>query len=430
MVMRCERIDMINKLFMAALIAAFIPYSWLTPLGYVSIVDCSVFIFFVASSAHALSRGVIHRQDFSVVTLSFVAYCLIFLAQALNGVVGDVSILIKYFVFLIVMPLGLAFSGLPINTRHTLDKIPRVLSIAGTVMSFVVLFQICRGAVRAGGGAYYIEFFGQFVNKNGLALTLMFGVLGSAICAIVRKSRVFGAMCVFQLAITFYIGARAATLVDILLIQVIYFYFSKITMARMVFYILAMSFAAMSIFVLAESGLAGDQIQRLIQVANTDTSTVTASTSRILLWLFALNEIGRSPWLGSGYGTFSYGGGGWLDGMYEPHNNILQITYSGGVIGLSAFLVLIVMGMRKGFMRRSSQPVAIILSGYLLSTLVDIIWVRGDGHIFWLMFFLVALAPKASIVNDSSKISERDDLMASRPELAPCSAKKILGNLP
>lgn len=399
---------MTNKLFLFALIAAFIPYSWSTPLGYVSLVDCAVFIFLTVSLASAFSKGAIRRPSMVVMGLSMASFCAVLISQAANGLTSDVSILIKYFVFLVAIPTAMAFGGVNLHAAALVRRVPSVLSVAGTIVATVALVQIFRGSVRAGEGAYYIDFFGQLINKNGLALILMYGLLASAVCAVHRRNKFYIAACIYQLAITFYIGARAATLVDLILIQAIYLYFSKITATRLILYVLAMALGCLLVFGLAESGLAGAQIQRLVQVANTDTSTVTASTSRILLWVFALHEIAKSPWIGSGYGTFSYVGNSWLDGMYEPHNNILQIMYAGGLIGFSIFLVLVFFGMRTGFKISNGRSIAMILMGYLLSTLVDIIWVRGDGHIFWLLFFLVALTPKApDNVNSRRKTLDR-----------------------
>lgn len=365
----------------------------------------------------AFSKGAIRRPNMVAMGLSIASFCAVFISQAANGLTSDVSILIKYFVFLVAIPTAMAFGGVNLNANALVKKVPTVLSIAGTIVATVAIVQIFRGSVRAGEGAYYIDFFGQLVNKNGLALILMYGLLASAVCAAHRRNKFYIAACVYQLAVTFYIGARAATLVDLILIQTIYLYFSKITTTRLILYVLAMALGAILVFGLAESGVAGAQIQRLVQVTDTDTSTVTASTSRVLLWIFALHEIAKSPWMGSGYGTFSYVGNGWLDGMYEPHNNILQIMYAGGVIGFSVFLVLIFLGMRTGFRMSNGRPVAMILMGYLLSTLVDIIWVRGDGHIFWLLFFLIALTPKEIVRKDLNRRPKIREVAAGQSEL-------------
>ena len=89
------------------------------------------------------------------------------------------------------------------------------------------------------------------------------------------------------------------------------------------------------------------QLARLQELQQTDTRKVNASNSRLLLWAFAIDKIARSPFIGWGYDTFHYVGVGWLNGMYEPHNWILQITYANGVIGFSIFLMIIILSMMK-----------------------------------------------------------------------------------
>jgi hypothetical protein len=76
----------------------------------------------------------------------------------------------------------------------------------------------------------------------------------------------------------------------------------------------------------------------------------------------------------------------------EPHNGVLQILCEGGLIGEIAFAVLlstVLLSWRR--MEFLDRAVRVLLLAYLGSGLVGIYWVKGDGHLFWLLFFLQSL---------------------------------------
>lgn len=382
-----------QQLLLLTLFAAFVPYSWQTPIGYVSLIDCLVLVSFAASVASVLRTGRVVRFKPRILFLSFFAYAMIVLTQLINSVNADTSILIKYFVFLVVIPLLMAFEGINLRRESLVRRIPVVLAFAGLMLAIIVFIQLLRGAVKSDGASYYVSFFGQAVNKNGMANILMFGTLGSVWCIRQGRAKWYWAITSFLIATTFYIGARAATLVDLIMVSIVALSGKRITLTMVAVAIGCLVMCIFLGFVIIQLGLFSGQIGRLIELSNTNTSDVTASSSRILLWHFAVEKIIKSPWIGNGYGTFSYAGGGWLDGMYEPHNNVLQILYAGGSIGFLSFAVLIILGFKGGRRTSDGRFVVLITIAYLLSTCVDIIWVRGDGHLFWLLFFLVGLTP-------------------------------------
>jgi O-antigen ligase len=145
------------------------------------------------------------------------------------------------------------------------------------------------------------------------------------------------------------------------------------------------------VILLLNSGLLDSQIARIANIS-TDTSDVTASSSRVILWRYAIDHIRKHPFLGYGYSTFFYRSDDWMNGIAEPHNNVLQIAYAGGLIGLVAFIIFLTFAFKK----QSDEPLAIFLrlvsAAYICNTFVDIIWTRGDGHLFWLLLFANALS--------------------------------------
>lgn len=127
-------------------------------------------------------------------------------------------------------------------------------------------------------------------------------------------------------------------------------------------------------------------------LGGTDGDELTSGASRFVLWDYAWREILSAPFLGHGYDNFRYVSETWLNGMFEPHNNVLQILYAGGTLGLGAFLTLIWAGLKGR--SRDDETVTLtllVLAFYVLVTIGDIIWLRGSGHLFWLLFFAIAL---------------------------------------
>ncbi|MDR0181662.1 O-antigen ligase family protein [Lysobacter sp. UC] len=272
-----------------------------------------------------------------------------------------------------------------------MKKMPRALAVAGALISSIVIFQAARGSAVSDGSAVYIELFGGLVNKNGMASILLYGVVSSAWLAVNGKRR-YWILCIYQIAVTFYIGARSATLVAAVMVVSVALAVSpnrRSILLRIVGFGLAIAVAAITI---VQSGMFADRVSRMAELVHLDANELTAASSRLLLWNAAWEEFVRSPWIGHGNGTFSYSGGNWLDGMYEPHNSVLQVLYSGGVVGMFCFSGLIFFGFMKGDMRRKKLCL-LLLAAYLLNSMVGIIWIRGDGHLFWLIFFLMAIAP-------------------------------------
>jgi len=202
-----------------------------------------------------------------------------------------------------------------------------------------------------------------------------------------QKKKIFAILGLMQFLVIVFIGARSATLVGIVLAPMLFMFSKGLSVSKIIRNIFIIIIAATLVYGVLLSGLFGDQLARFSELSDTNTDDVTASTSRILLWQFAIDKISGSLWFGNGFGTFSYVGEGWLDGMYEPHNNILQITYAGGAVVLMMFMFMIGRGLKRLWISKIGRVYFFILLSYLVNTMVGIIWTRGDGHLFWLLFF-------------------------------------------
>ncbi len=86
-----------------------------------------------------------------------------------------------------------------------------------------------------------------------------------------------------------------------------------------------------------------DSFSRLVNTFNTfDSGDVAEATSgRTLLWEVAIREWLQSPFVGNGWGSFSYV---WPSGTISiyAHNEFLQLLHDSGIAGLTVFVLLAV----------------------------------------------------------------------------------------
>ena len=141
-------------------------------------------------------------------------------------------------------------------------------------------------------------------------------MLASIWCYVDQKKKIFAILGLMQFLVIVFIGARSATLVGIVLAPMLFMFSKGLSVSKIIRNIFIIIIAATLVYGVLLSGLFGDQLARFSELSDTNTDDVTASTSRILLWQFAIDKISGSLWFGNGFGTFSYVGEGWRDGMY------------------------------------------------------------------------------------------------------------------
>lgn len=136
------------------------------------------------------------------------------------------------------------------------------------------------------------------------------------------------------------------------------------------------------------------QVDRFQELLVSPEDEVNSANSRFVLWAIAINDFLQNPLLGIGYGGFNPNLGGFFDGITDPHNALLQIMGQGGIIGLTSFGLLF---YNYGKLRRlnsnlmAGKYISSILIFYIIAGMFGIIWVRGDGHIFWMLFWFTAI---------------------------------------
>jgi O-antigen ligase len=126
---------------------------------------------------------------------------------------------------------------------------------------------------------------------------------------------------------------------------------------------------------------------------------ITSASSRIVLWKQALELFKQKPLFGVGFGGFYIDVKGWLSKRDEPHNGVLQILSEGGIFSLLSFLGLLIFGLIKKEKSRLDIIIFITLVMYIFQDMFGILWISGDGHIFWFLFFIYAFTTN----NPSSK---------------------------
>jgi O-antigen ligase len=139
---------------------------------------------------------------------------------------------------------------------------------------------------------------------------------------------------------------------------------------------------------------------------NLNESEINSEYSRIELWRYAFSLIQNNLFFGIGMGNFVWPFGGFLEGIREPHNGLLQILLESGIFGLISFFIIHYYIFRgKSLNSTLIGNFKRMLFIYLFFSFVSILWVSGDGHLYWFIFWMIAaLQSKVSLLNKAIKI--------------------------
>jgi O-antigen ligase len=138
--------------------------------------------------------------------------------------------------------------------------------------------------------------------------------------------------------------------------------------------------------------------------------------ARVLSAQIAMHTFEGAPILGVGEGryqdyAFAQLGTGsegvyYGNGLYQPHNFLVYIAGETGVLGVAAFLLILVLlsriavrGLALGASTDCGLAVVVIccaLFGYLTRSLFDLFDVRGTGTMFWLLLGLSYYAARGA----------------------------------
>ena len=217
--------------------------------------------------------------DFSIVVASLAVFALIFIIQYRSGAIGDVNIIVKYFLFLVIIPLVVNVFRMDANSGQLKNAVPKIVSYSGASLACAVLIQYLRGQYVADSGSYYIVFFGQYAHKNGLASILIYGVLASIWCYVDQKKKIFAILGLMQFLVIVFIGARSATLVGIVLAPMLFMFSKGLSVSKIIRNIFIIIIAATLVYGVLLSGLFGDQLARFSELSDTNTCLLYTSPS-------------------------------------------------------------------------------------------------------------------------------------------------------
>lgn len=382
-----------SLLFPLAIFCAFIPISLPTPVGYISPIDLILVLMSVLAVINAVTVPLYFSSRAKrMLILSILTYLLWIILCVTNGQPLDLSSYIKYFIFMIMIPVLIAVN-IPANRHGYFGlSIASIFSFSGLVLALVAVLQIARGqALSDSGDAYYIILLGQLVHKNTVGALLVYGTIGAAWCGFKGNSILHVLIAAFQVMVTLLIGNRSSFLVEVIFSAYIVFT-SGMNLRTLKIILVFTGLGVVAGTAIVSTGLLDAQIERLTSLSQVGNGEMTDASSRLTLWSYAWNLIVQQPLNGYGFGNFLYSADDWLDGRIEPHNAILQIIYNVGFVGFSTFLVMFLIGLR-GRNRGSSDnvPLMLMMFGYVVNAMVGIIWIRGEGHLFWILFFLISM---------------------------------------
>ncbi|TCU31282.1 O-antigen ligase family protein [Rhizobium azibense] len=384
-----------NFLMPLTIFLAFIPISLDTPIGYISPVDLAIVLMGLPLVMNMSSPRLDPRAK-KMLALSFVTYAVWVACCVLNGGPIDPSSLIKYFIFMVAIPIIVAIN-VPANKKgYFYFSFSEMFSYAGLMLAAIVVLQIARGqALTQSGDSYYVIIANQLVHKNTVGALLVFSTIGAAWCAFRNNSLIHLGSTFFQLMVTLVIGNRSSFLVEGVFVGIVILSagINRRTMRTLiicgVISILGGAFAY-------PTGMLDAQIERLTSLGSVNDGELTDASARLVLWDYAWRLIVQQPFLGYGFGNFLYSADDWLDGRIEPHNAFLQIIYAVGIFGFVAFMIMFIIGLRSRNRGVDSKPLSLMIYAYAANAMVGIIWLRGEGHLFWMLFFILSMGYERS----------------------------------
>lgn len=316
----------------------------------------------------------------------FIMACIITIPISPNTTFGIVKI-IQRVEFLLLMAATIALLHDRTMLRRTIDAyLLGCLALALLTLGSAALHGIQYGGVNV-----------LFYNKNAIASFLCMGLPLVGARIIFKVSPQQGrwiALAIILSGALLVTGSRGGWMGTIVAIGVLTGLKNRGALIR---YILVAT-----VLVIAMNALLPDDLTRISQfnTANlTSQSTGGTVLSRLILWSDAVKLIAAHPILGVGVGGYltihNYHGDTHDFSATDPHNAILYMWAELGTVGLLAFVFLLAAIFRmanKGRRATRGTPdywLAVgcfaALSSYLVYTLTEPIWVRGDGLVFFLL---------------------------------------------
>lgn len=318
----------------ALLIAAFVAVE---PIGaMLSLFQIFMHLMLVLAIVHLFeNRGIIRNHIWTAIGIGVVGYCIIW---------------------------GIAIAAYPPVDNDWIVLVPGVTNVRW--VGFFALSSYCAG----------ISFLPAEVDKEGsrfrLFLALFFSTVG--------------------MAIGFWTGTRGAVIAIIAATIA-----SSLFLAEARRKILLLALSATFVASLVSSVLPvvhpGYGLARIIGSSISNSNMEDLSSGRTILWFETIKKINKRPIAGWGLDQFVYVGPESSLGLRHPHQGILQLLFSTGLLGVLTTL-MIALPFAKQFPRKLSLPHEWAAAAYFSGA---IIYGLYDGFFYYpfpVMIFLISIA--------------------------------------
>lgn len=300
------------------------------------------------------------------------------------------------------------------------DRVMQRRTINAYIFSCLILALMTLGfagvnGLHRGGGSFL------FYEKNGIAsfLSIALPLVVARILFRVshQRARWFTAALILSSALVV-TGSRGAWLGTIISIGILMWLKNRAILGR---YIIAMA-----VLLLVANSLLPDDFTHISQLRPTNLIGPTAAVDtggtalvRLVLWEDSLKLIAAHPLLGVGVGGFVIHDGNF--NTTDPHNAFLYMWAELGPVGLLTFIWILITIFRTAMVAtratRGSSDYWLAagcltsLISYLIFTLTEPIWVRGDGLTFFLLVGISTnLAASTALQPLKNSLSASDDV--------------------
>lgn len=135
-------------------------------------------------------------------------------------------------------------------------------------------------------------------------------------------------------------------------------------------------------------------VGRIIAASAPTNGVVGISAGRIPIWLDTVDKISLRPFLGWGIDQFRFSFPQAQTGVRHPHQAILQLLYSNGLIGMLAALMIVVPFIGQ-VVRKFSQPYQFAALAYLFGALTYGLY---DGFFYYTYSIMIMLVAAACVI--------------------------------